>query len=118
MSKQLALVLGTDPPRRARAAALRSAHFQSHVPVDEALAIEERASKQDAAILEWFRLRDLCADRRWTPSEVHAEFPQWPLTSIRRSLTTMASRGLLVHHPTDRRPGPFGVKESTWSLRA
>lgn len=114
--KQLALVLSGDPPRRARTAALRSAHFRSHVPVDEALAIEERASKQDAAILDWFRVRDLCADRRWTPSEVHAEFPQYLLTSVRRSLTTMTVRGLLIHHPTDRRPGPHGAKESTWSL--
>ena len=111
-------VLLPDPPRQPRAAVLRHAHFRSHTPVPEALAIDAKAARQDEAILEFFRVRDLCADRRWTPSEVHAEFPQFLLTSVRRSLTTMTARGLLVHHPTDRRMGPYGCSESVWSLRA
>jgi hypothetical protein len=114
--KQLELALA-DPPRKARTAALRSAHFQSHVPAGEALAIEAAAGHQDAEILDFFRVRDLCADRRWTPSEVHAEFPQFLLTSIRRSLTNLTRRGLLLHHPHDRRSGPRGARESCWSLR-
>lgn len=106
-----------DAPRRARTAALRSAFFQSHVTVPEALATEAKARHQDAEILQWFRVRDLCnPNPRWTPSEVHAEFQQWPLTSIRRSLTTMTARGLLRHHAEDRRQGPLGAKESCWSL--
>jgi hypothetical protein len=43
-------------------------------------------------------------------------FPQWPITSVRRALTNLTNRGLLIHHKADRRPGPFGAKESTWSL--
>lgn len=115
-AQQLDLQLA-DPPRRERTAALRSAFFPSHVPVQEAFARDAAAARQNAAILEWFRVRDLCNPcPRWTPSEVHAEFPQWPLTSIRRALSTMTARGLLVHHPTDRRPGPMGAMQSVWSL--
>jgi hypothetical protein len=32
-------------------------------------------------------------------------------------MKNLTKRGLLVHHPEDRRPGPFGARESVWSLR-
>lgn len=106
-----------DPPTKPRTAVLRHSFIRSHTPASEALAIEAKAARQDGAILEFFRVRDLCNPQpRWTPSEVHAEFPQFLLTSIRRSLSTMTARGLLVHHPTDRRMGPYGCSESCWSL--
>lgn len=114
--KQLALAL-TDPPRRARTAALRSAHFRSSVPVEEALATEARAGRQDRRVLAVFRSGD-----RLTPSQVHGLLcdetgPPAPLlTSIRRSLTNLSKRGLLAHYPGDRRPGPRGSSESVWSL--
>lgn len=114
--KPLTPALLPEPPTKPRTADLRHAHFQSHVGVEEAIAINAKAARQDEAILDFFRVRDLCADRRWTPSEVHAEFPQFLLTSVRRSLSTMAARGLLVHHPSDRRMGPYGCGESCWSL--
>jgi hypothetical protein len=108
------LGLGLEAPQKPRTGALRSYHLQSHVPVPEALEGERRAVRQDQAVFECIRYSGRGA--RWTPSEVHAEFPQWPLTSIRRALTNLTTRGLLTHHRTNRRPGPFGAKESTWSL--
>src|SRR5438128_1267101 len=122
MTEQLALQLNEKPPRLKRAGALRSFHVRSHQPAAEALAGEERAAKQEEVILGYFRTFagvSATADAiggRWTPSEVHAMFPAWPLTSIRRALSNLTARGLLRHYPADRRPGPRGAKESTWGM--
>ncbi len=82
----------------------------------EALAGERRAQRQDARILAWFRAHP----GRWTPSEVHAAEDlldlNCPLTSTRRAITNLTRAGQLRHYPTDRKPGPFGAKESTWSV--
>lgn len=117
MREQLGLQL-EPAPTVPRAAALRSFHAKHlHVSVPEALAGERRAAKQNEAILRWFQLRRLSRDRpRWTPSEVHAVFSSWPITSVRRALTTLTTRGLLIHYRADRRPGPRGARESTWGL--
>ena len=61
---------------------------------------------------------------RLTPSQVQAilagDGHRLLLTSVRRSLTNLSTCGRyappLEHHPTDRRPGPYGAKESTWGL--
>lgn len=120
MSQQLPLVLDAPPPRRRRAAALCSHHLRSHQPADEALEGEKKAAAQEEAILELLRAdADACQawdKRRWTPSEVHEAFRRWPITSIRRALTNLTNRGLLIHYPADRRQGPRGGKESTWGL--
>lgn len=121
MADQLPLDLAQDPPRRRRTATLRAAHLQGQpVTVDEALALEKRANGQDKRVLAVFQT---CArGRALTPSQVRAYLcnetdPPAPLlTSIRRALTNLTKRGLLVHHKADRRPGPHGSKESTWGL--
>lgn len=116
---QLGLVLDPDPPKRKRAGVLRSVHLQHQpIPVEEALDREAAAAGQEDLILELFRT--MGPDKRLTPSEVARAFPLWPLTSVRARITTLERKGQLVHHPKDRRPGPFGPrsKESTWSLRA
>lgn len=81
-----------------------------HMPVEEAQAGERRALGQDAAILAWMRAHP----GRHTPPEVAAAFPQWPLTSVRRSLSNSTRRGFLRHCRADRRPGVFGALNSTW----
>ena len=118
MSEQLGLDL-EDAPKGKRRGALRSFHARSHVPVAEALAGENRANRQDALVLAVFRA---LPGRRLTPSDVEYELAQREpppiplLTSIRRSLTNLTNRGLLAHDARDRRPGPRGSSESTWSL--
>jgi hypothetical protein len=112
------LPLGLEPPKGP--STLSSFHVRSEMPVAEALAGQERASRQDARVLAVFRARPLWA---WTPSQVHAFLceetgPAPLLTSIRRSITNLTRRGLLAHHPEDRRMGPHGAKESTWTLEA
>jgi hypothetical protein len=123
MTEQLDLILEPpDPPRQERTQALRSHHVRSHQTAEEALAGEARARAQEASILGYFQAFagtaacEGATPGRWTPSEVHAVFPQWPVTSIRRALTNLTSAGRLVHYPADRRPGPRGARESTWGL--
>lgn len=124
--KQMPLSL-EDVPQRPRTAALRAFHVSQpggHVSVPEALEGDRKAIRQEDAILAWLRREyqlnysavGLIWPLRYTPSSVAAAFPQWPLTSIRRALTNLTTRGLLTHHKADRRPGPLGSKESTWSL--
>lgn len=111
-------------PKSPRTGALRSLHLQGQpVRVDEALAREKRARHQDNGILDLIR-------RRWpsgafTPWEVHAALERErqaagksaPLiTSVRRALTNATKAGALRHWPQEKRPGPYGVDESCWSL--
>jgi hypothetical protein len=111
---QLGLALD-DPPKRRREGVLLSFYPQGQpIPVAEVLEREAAAAGQERLILELFRT--VAADRRLTPSEVAQAFPVWPLTSVRARITTLTTKGLLDHHARDRRPGPFGAKESCWSL--
>lgn len=108
--KQLGLAL--EAPQQPRTGALRSFHIQSHVSVAEALEGERRAAGQEADVLCFFQTNP----GRWMPSQVHREFPGWPITSVRRALTNLTAAGKLIHHTSDRRMGPHGSKESVWSL--
>lgn len=110
--KQLAL--GLDAPSKPREAQLRHYHVRSHQTVEEANAGEAKAQAQDAMVLQAFD-----HGKRLTPTDVLLWLNSFNLrsapllTSIRRSLT---KAGVLVHHKGDRRDGPRGARESTWSL--
>lgn len=117
---QLDLDLAPESPRRVRAGALRSFHAAGQpITVDEALAGEAAAQEQDAQVLAVF-LR--APGARLTPSEVlealqRAHGQAAPLlTSVRRSMTNLTERRLLVHYSRDRRPSPRGGTESAWGL--
>jgi len=126
MREQLGLQLedvAPAPRRRQR----RAFHVRSHQRLEEQQAGEAAAKRQDARVLEVFRLRP---HHRLAPSDVHqclveccsgagddCACPRAPLlTSVRRSITNLTARGLLVHYPAERRPGPHGAKESVWGL--
>ena len=113
MNDQLAL-FASEPPKQTQ----RSYHIRSHQPAQEALEGEAKARHQEAAVLQFYRLQDAAVPGvRFTPSEVWRAFEQrWPLTSIRRAMTNLASQGKLLHYPGHRRPGMFGAKESVWGL--
>lgn len=113
IARQLGLDL--EPPRVP--AALSSFHVRSEMTPAEALAGESRARTQEALILGWFEAEDRRRPgARFTPSDVHAAFDWYELTSIRRALTNMTTAGDLVHWPKDRVPSPRGAMESRWSL--
>lgn len=116
MADQLGLDLDEQPPK-ARADTPPSYHVRAHQTVAEVEAGESRAARQDVLVLEVFR-----TGRRLTPSQVEdilveTQPPPVPLlTSIRRSMSNLTRRGLLIHYKADRRAGPRGARESTWGL--
>jgi hypothetical protein len=107
-------------PKAERTGALRAYFPTNPVSVQEALGSEKRARRQDDAVLALFRAYG--SARRFTPSQVHdmlchEEGRDKPLlTSIRRSLSTLTSRGLLKHYKSDLVDGPRGARESRWGL--
>jgi len=118
MTEQLRLDVLRDPAKPTPKPA-PSFHVRSHTSVEEAEAGEAQAHTQEAAILQWFRMQDAAVPGvRFRPSQVHAEFSQWPITSVRRALTnlTQANPAHLTHWPGVRGEGPYGAKESSWSL--
>lgn len=76
-----------------------------------------QADKQDDAILAIYR----AAKRPLSPSEVWAECEsagkRWPLTSIRRSITTLTNAGALARLD-EQRVGAYGRPEHRWSAAA
>lgn len=112
------LSLGLTPARTPRALALRSYHPSSpKTTVEQALAGEKRAATQEQVILALFRAYE---GESFTPSEVanrvnRGRSPEWPITSIRRSLTNLTERGALRRLPVQRM-GPLGSPEHAWSL--
>jgi len=75
-----------------------------------------RASGQDERVLALFRL----SPEPMTPSAVHAQLGasgyECPITSIRRSMSTLTRDGYLVKL-WDASPGPWGMPEHKWRLR-
>ena len=123
MADQLGLDLD-DQPRATRAGALESYHVRSHQTAEEAIAGERKAAHQEDVVLAWFRERG--SAHHAGPSEVWMALGSlekgWPLTSIRRAMTNLATsrpgkEAQLVHYAAERRPGPFGAMESTWGLK-
>lgn len=83
---------------------------------DQFGAAMNAAANQDAAVLAIFRRHH---GQPMTPSRVHAittgAGKRWPITSVRRSITTLAKDGLLAK--TDATViGPQGSPEHAWKL--
>jgi len=92
-----------------------------HNTIDEAGAELARsiatAKGQDAAVLAIFAR----TDRPLSPSQVWLDGWKagngWLLTSVRRSMSNLTERGLLVRND-ELVPGRFGKREHTWSRAA
>jgi len=119
MSDQLSLFApvkagyGTDRGRR-------SFHQARPIPgpalpaAAEIKAGERKARQQEDAILRYFRLNP----GAWSPSQVWTALTVFGqsvlLTSVRRGITNLTTRGLL-RMTSERRPGPFGAMEHLWT---
>ena len=72
-----------------------------------------RASRQDDSILEFFLANPKA---EVTPNDLHRMIPSLmgaPLTSVRRSFSTLTDRGYLLK--TDEQiPGPYGNPITLW----
>ena len=79
--------------------------------------VQSQANKQEAAVLAMFRLYPDCA---LSPSTVCALLNKmlerdWPITSIRRAITSLTDQGLL--EKTSRKViGPQSRPEYQWQL--
>jgi hypothetical protein len=89
-------------------------HQRNPMPAKDVARGRAAAARQEDVVLAFFRVRP---DQGFTPPEVLAGTGlKCPLTSIRRALTGLTRSGLLRKHVDDQRPGPFGMKNCTWSL--
>ena len=71
----------------------------------------EQTGKQDDLILKFFHEhRDML-----TPCETWEHFQQYPLTSVRRSITTLTKKGFLLKTPFKRK-GLYGKKNYCWTV--
>lgn len=86
-------------------------HDSGSAPTDLLPAYEFQASKQDQAVLGLFDYAH--PGYKASPSQVHAVFPQWPLTSIRRAMTNLTERGLL-EKLDETVEGVYGRPERVW----
>jgi len=112
--EQLALDLTAPAEERAsfytRGQAMTVAEFEAGARV---------AGEQDAEILSVFRARPGQKLSPWIVLDIlnQETLGGAPIiTSVRRSITTLTKRGLLVHHKRERVAGPYGAASSLWSL--
>jgi len=92
----------------------RPAFFNTtNLPHSELKVRELKADSQNAKILECFANNP---NIDFTPCEIWQRFKQWPLTSIRRSITTLTDSGYLVKTSV-KRPGIYGELNYTWTLK-
>ena len=78
----------------------------------------KKAGSQDERILKHFqKLQYSFGKNELSPSDIHTYFaPEWPITSIRRSLNTLTNQGKL--EKTNKLVmGMYGRKEHVWRLR-
>jgi len=76
---------------------------------------EEEAGSQNDQVL---RIYQEHADQLLPPTEVHRLYANWntPLSSIRRSITTLTKLGYLVK-TSEMRPGWYGRDNHCWKLK-
>lgn len=103
-------ISGTSSPGYGK----RSYHRTVSQPAASTAAGEASARRQDDLVLAWFRARPWIEA---SPEDVHAAvMPAAPLTSARRSVTNLTTRGLLEKTAHTRR-GQYGRAVHTWRLR-
>ena len=76
---------------------------------------ERKALSQEAVIERFFRLRPR---GRYGPADVQdMVLSRCPITSIRRAITNLTTRGILIKTDHKHR-GKYGKQEHTWQLAA
>ena len=73
---------------------------------------EIKAGTQNAIVLAFFRRHP---DGEFTPFDVQPILPFTPITSVRRSITTLTDLGYLVK-TSNRKPGIYGELNYTWKI--
>lgn len=81
---------------------------------DDLAARRKRAAAQDAAVLGIFTTHGALGPWQ-VQARLQARGYDWPITSIRRAITTLTKRDLLVK-TTGWHLGPEGAREHVWTL--
>lgn len=74
---------------------------------------EKKAMKQTDLVLEFFKQRP---HNDYTPAQVWEHFKQYPITSIRRAISTLCKAGELVK-TDNKRIGMYGEVNCCWRLK-
>ena len=91
----------------------RSFHNTTDLKEKELINANKRANLQEQKILKFFEASQY---NSYTPSEVWLAFgQQWPLTSVRRSITNLTNEGYLIKLK-EQRVGFYGEKNYCWKL--
>lgn len=89
-------------------------HNTTHLLPSEVVKKEVKASKQSDLILKIFQMHPT---KDFTPFEVSMLIgQQWPITSVRRSITDLTKMGEL-EKTNNRRMGGFGDLNYCWQCR-
>ena len=88
-------------------------HFNTtNLHSDELKEAWAKCSSREFKIFEFFKKNH---DRNFTPCEVSKKFKKHPITSIRRAITNLTTKGLL-QKLTEKREGMYGVGNYCWRL--
>ena len=72
--------------------------------------LKGKATKQENEILLLFKVNS-----KLSPSDVQKEFPNYPLTSVRRAITTLTTAGFL-EKTAEKKVGVYGRNECVWKI--
>jgi hypothetical protein len=111
MAAQLTLQLAPSKPRAPKR---RSYYDTTRIPLTELAQAARRAEMQDDAVLAVFRAHLVMAPARCL-EQLHAAGVPILITSVRRSISSLTSAGVLRKSP-ETVPGPYGAKEHLWEL--
>ena len=85
-----------------------------HIPKDLLINELNKVKKQEEKVLAVFRITLL---NELTPSEVYKVLDDvYPITSIRRAITDLTEKGLLLK-TSKQRTGLYGAKNYTWTIK-
>ena len=93
----------------------QSFHNTTDTKGDQLEEYEQKAQSQEKIILRFFKENKIM----YTPSQVmnwlRDDLGNPPLTSIRRAMNNLSTRGLLIK-TNKQHPGPYGRPEYYWKL--
>ena len=88
-------------------------HFNTtHLDGYELKTANESAAAQQVAIMDFFKARP---GSEYTACQVFISLNSYPLTSVRRAISNLASAGQLIK-TANRQVGIFGALAYTWKL--
>lgn len=80
---------------------------------------EKKAHNQESLILDFFKRR--AQYNSYTPAEIWQVFNgqgyNWPLTSVRRSISNLTDKKKVLIKLNEKRRGIFGLTNHTWKLK-